>query len=54
MGGARVYYVEQTKSDRKRQLPCDFSHMWYLTNKIDEQKEGEWGKERGKQTIRDS
>ena len=37
MAGSRVYYAKQNKSERKRQIPYDFTHMWNLKNKTNEQ-----------------
>ena len=28
------YYVKKNKSDRERQIPCYFTYMWNLKNKI--------------------
>ena len=39
MDGAREYYAKQNKSVRERQIPYDFTHIWNLRNKINEQKE---------------
>ena len=57
MAGTRLYYANQNKSVRKRQIPYDFIHMWNLRNKTDDHrgKEGKIRlKQRGRQTIRDS
>ena len=35
MDGPRGYYVN--KLDTERQIPCDFTHMWSLKNKTNEQ-----------------
>lgn len=32
------YYAKQNKSDRERWITCDFTHLWNLKNKINEQK----------------
>ena len=39
MDGPRGYYAKWNKSDRERQMPYDFTSMWNLKNKINEQKE---------------
>ena len=53
MDGARMYYVNQSKSIRERLKPYDFTNMWNLRNKTDKTY-GKWGKEeRGKHTTRD-
>ena len=33
MHGPRWYYVKWNKSDRKIQIPHDFTYMWNLKNK---------------------
>ena len=39
MDGAKEYYAKWNKSVRERQIPSDFSHMWYnLRNKANEQR----------------
>ena len=43
MDGIREYYAKQNKSVRERQMPYNFSHMWNLRNKTNEQK----GKRKG-------
>ena len=51
MDGARDYYAKQNKSVRERQIPYDFTHMWNLRNKTNEQggkEKRETEKERGK------
>ena len=35
--GPRRYYAKCNKSDRKRQIPYDFTHMWNLKIKINKQ-----------------
>ena len=35
----REYNVKQNKSVRERQIPYDFTHMWNLRNKPNEQRE---------------
>ena len=37
MDGPRGYYVKWNKSDRGKQIPCDFTCMWNLKNKINKQ-----------------
>ena len=37
MDRPREYYANWNKSDRERQIPCDFTYMWNLKNKIIEQ-----------------
>ena len=37
MDGPREYYANWNKSDRERQIPYDFTYMWNLKNKINEQ-----------------
>ena len=36
--GARMYYAEQNKSVRERQISYDFTHMWNLRNLTDDHK----------------
>ena len=36
------YYVKWNKSDRERQMPYDFSHMWNIKNK---QTKNKWTKQ---------
>ena len=36
MEGARMYYAKRKKSIRERQIPYDFTQMWNLRNKTDE------------------
>ena len=46
-----MYYAKQNKSVRERQIPYDFTHMWNLRNKTNEQggkEKRETEKERGK------
>ena len=31
------YHAKCNKSDKERQIPCDFSYMWNLKNKINKQ-----------------
>ena len=38
MDGAREYYVKQNKSARERQIPDDFTYLWNLRNKTNEQR----------------
>ena len=45
MDGAREYNAKQNKSVRERQMPYDFTHIWNVRNKTDEQS---WEKKRGK------
>jgi len=35
----RVYYAKWNKSVREKQTPYDFTHMWNLRNKTNEQRE---------------
>ena len=35
--GPRGYYAKWNKSDRERQIPYDFTCMWNLKNKTNEQ-----------------
>ena len=37
-GLSRIYYAKWNKSVRKGQMPYDFTHMWNLRNKTDEQR----------------
>ena len=37
MDGPRGYYAKWNKSDKERQIPYDFTHMWNLKNKINKQ-----------------
>lgn len=37
MGGPRGYYAKWNESDRERQIPYDFTYMWNLKNKTNEQ-----------------
>ena len=37
MDGPRKYYAKWNKSDRERQIPYDFTYMWNLKNKTNEQ-----------------
>ena len=37
MDGSRGFCAEWNKSDRERQMPYDFTYMWNLKNKINEQ-----------------
>ena len=39
MDGSRECNAKQNKSVRKRQIPYDFTPMWNLRNKINEQRE---------------
>ena len=49
--GARDYDAKQYKSVRERQIPYDFTQMWNLRNKTNEQrKEGERERERERET----
>ena len=45
MDGPRVYYAKQNKSVKERQIPYDFTHMWNLKDKTNEQR----GKKRERQ-----
>ena len=38
MDGARDYNAKQNKPVRGRQMPYDFTHMWNLGNKTNEQR----------------
>ena len=38
MDGAREYIAKQNKPVRERQIPYDFTHMWNLRNKTNEQR----------------
>ena len=38
MGGSREYNAKWNKSVRERQIPCDFTHMWNLRNKTNEER----------------
>ena len=46
VNGARDYYAKQNKSVRERQISYDFTHMWILRSKTNEQR----GKKRERQT----
>ena len=48
MDGAREYNAKWNKSVRERQIPYDFTHMWNLRNKTNEQREKERGKPRNR------
>ena len=37
MDGPRGYYAKWNKSDRERQILYDFTYMWNLKNKTNEQ-----------------
>ena len=37
IAGPRRHYAKLDKSDRKRQIPCDFTYLWNLMTKISEQ-----------------
>ena len=37
MDGVREYYAKWNKTVREKQLPYDFTHMWYLMNKMNKQ-----------------
>ena len=37
MDGPRVYYAKWNKSDGEKQIPYDFTYMWNLKNKTNEQ-----------------
>ena len=37
MGGPIGYNAKWNKSDRERQIPYDFSHLWNFRNKTNEQ-----------------
>ena len=50
MDGAREYNAKQNKSNRERQIPYDFAHMWHLRKKTKEQRYKE--KERDKPRYR--
>ena len=39
MDGSRNYKAKQNKSKKKRQIPSDFTPMWKLRNKTNEQRE---------------
>ena len=43
-------YAKQNKSVSKRQIPCNFTHIWNLRNKIDEQMSKKYRQTR-KQTL---
>ena len=34
----RRYYTKGNKADRERHIPCDFTYMWNLKNKINKRK----------------
>ena len=34
MDGPGEHYAKQKKPGRERQIPYDFTHMWYLMNKL--------------------
>ena len=38
MDGSRGYNAKGSKSVRERQIPHDFTHMWNLRNKTDEER----------------
>ena len=38
MDEAREYYTKRNKSVREKQIPYDFTHMWNLRNKTNEQR----------------
>ena len=42
MVGPRGYYAEWNKSDWKTQMSYDFTYMWNLINKINEQVKQKW------------
>ena len=37
MDGPRGYCTKWNKSVRERQMPCNFTHLWNVKNKINEQ-----------------
>ena len=37
MDEPRGYYAKQNKLDQERQIPYDFTYMWNLKNKTNEQ-----------------
>ena len=37
MDGPWAYYAKWNKSDRERQIPYDFTYMWILKNKTNEE-----------------
>ena len=37
MDGPREYYVKWNKSDRERLIPYDFTYMWNLKSKINDE-----------------
>ena len=37
MDGPRRYYIKRNKSYGERQIPYDFTYMWNLENKTNEQ-----------------
>ena len=39
MDGPRRYYTKQSKSDRGKQIPGDFTYMWTLKHKSNQQTE---------------
>ena len=45
LDGAGMYYAKQNKSVGERQTPYDFTHLWNLRNKTDEQMRS--GRKRG-------
>ena len=49
MNGTREYNSKRNKSVRERQMPYDFTHMWNLRNKTNEQREKK--RETKKQTL---
>ena len=51
MCGARECYAKRNKSVRERQIPYDFTHLWNLRNKTNEQRGGKGEKQTKKQTL---
>ena len=51
MDGTIEYYAKRSQSVRERQIPYDYTRMWNLRNKTNEQrgeKERQWGKPRNR------
>ena len=48
--GCGEYYAKWNKSNRERQISCDFTYMWNLKNKINEQSKWKQTHRYGEQT----
>ena len=54
MSGPRKFNAKWNKPVRERQIPYDFTNMWNLRNKTNEQREKEREREREGQTKKET